>query len=270
MPLALSTVGSGPSVMLLHGWTGFKEAWGDLPAAIAAAGMCAITVDLPGWGASPESPRQRRDAWGYADALDVLIDQHAPVAVIGHSMGGQVAVVTAHRWPGRISRLVLIATPVVPAHRGWQRPKTLVHIVGLPVIGRHLARIGMFVMARRRKRVIASYTRSVFDPSSMEGNPRWEALANQTLQGLRSTPTAQMAESLQNVARTDLRPLLGEIRCPTLVVFGERDRSVNPANAPTIGRLVPGAEVLPVERAAHLPFLERPETVIPAIVTFLS
>ena len=270
MPLALSTTGSGPTVLLLHGWTGFKEAWGDLPEAIAAAGMRATSVDLPGWGESAEPHRQRRDARGYADALDALVQLHAPVAIVGHSMGGQVAVVLAHRWPSFVSRLVLIATPVVPAHRGWRFPKTLVHAVGLPLIGRQFARIGILVMARRRDRVLASYGRSVFDSSAMAGDDRWEALAERTAHGLRATPAGQMAETLQNVARTDLRPLLGEIQCQTLVVFGERDRSVNPANAPTIGRLIPNVEVLPVERAAHLPFLERPETVIPAIVAFLS
>lgn len=270
MSLAQNAIGSGPNVLLVHGWTGFKEAWADLPQAIADAGMRAVTVDLPGWGESPSPRGQRHDAFGYAAALVPLLRELRPVSVIGHSMGGQVSAVLAARWPELVERLVLISTPAVPAHRGWRRPKTLVHVVGLPVVGRHLARVGVSVMARRRDRIVASYRRSVFDAEGLEGNARWEDLAKRTMTGLQTTPAGRIADSLWRVARTDLRPLLPDIRCPTLVIFGDRDRSVHPANSPTIARLIPDALLVAVERAAHLPFLERPEIVAPAIVEFLK
>ncbi len=60
--LARIETGTGPAVLLIHGLNGFKEGWGPLPQALAAAGLRAVAVDMPGFGASPRLVGAHRSA----------------------------------------------------------------------------------------------------------------------------------------------------------------------------------------------------------------
>src|SRR5436309_7264659 len=93
-----ATTGDGhPWVLALHGW---RRTHRDFDRVLA--GIDAIALDLPGFGASPEPP----DAWGsaaFADAITPVLDTFdtAPV-VLGHSFGGRVAVQLAAAYPDRV------------------------------------------------------------------------------------------------------------------------------------------------------------------------
>ncbi len=269
MPAWLTETGDGPPVLLLHGWTGFRRVWGDLPAQLETAGMRVLAIDLPGWGAHPAPRGMRHDAFGYADALDAFLAERGPLSIVGHSLGGQVGLVLTARHPELVRRLVVIGTPVVPAPRGFVRPNSLVKIVGLPGLGGPLSHLALALMARRPSRIATAYRRSVFDVDRLAGDPRFTQLAEDLGAHLRATPTRVVAESLRRIARMDLRPILGEIHQPTLSIVGERDWSVNPANSATIAGGVRNGTLLRVPEVAHVAFLERPEIVLPAIVEFL-
>jgi abhydrolase domain-containing protein 6 len=101
--------GSGPTLVLLHGFTGSKENWLPLMPHLVSRWRV-IAPDLPGWGDS-----QRIDGadYGYAaqaerlaKLLPLLDDE--PVALVGHSMGGGIAAVLAARHPGLLKKLVLM------------------------------------------------------------------------------------------------------------------------------------------------------------------
>lgn len=102
-------VGTGtPRVVALHGWRRDRH---DLVPAIE--GLAAVSVDLPGFGASPEPPA----AWGAADYAEVIVDVvtelGAPVVLLGHSFGGRVAVALAAARPELVSGLVLTGVPLL-------------------------------------------------------------------------------------------------------------------------------------------------------------
>lgn len=98
--------GDNPQVLALHGWGRTRADW--LP---ALAGVAALAVDLPGFGASPEPTT----AWGAQDYAELL----APVlsgggwTVAGHSFGGRVAVHLAAGWPSLVSKVVLTGVPLL-------------------------------------------------------------------------------------------------------------------------------------------------------------
>jgi len=101
--------GSGSArVLALHGWRRTSADFGD-----TLAGLDAIAVDLPGFGASPPPP----EPWGsaaYAAALDPVLDDIGhPLVVLGHSFGGRVAVRLAVRRPDAVRALVLTGVPLL-------------------------------------------------------------------------------------------------------------------------------------------------------------
>ena len=87
-------------MLLVHGLNGFKEGWGRLPGALAGAGLRVVAPDLPGFGATPgAAPHHARRR--LADALRPLVERLAPVALVGHSLGTQVAMLAAAGHPAR-------------------------------------------------------------------------------------------------------------------------------------------------------------------------
>lgn len=108
---AVLEAGDGPTMVLVHGFTGSKENWLPL-LALLKDDYRVIAPDLPGWGSSE---RLDHADYGYAAQADrlgewlrALDDDLKPVVLVGHSMGGGIAAVTAARHPHNIDRLVLV------------------------------------------------------------------------------------------------------------------------------------------------------------------
>ncbi len=115
-----ATSGSGPPwVLALHGW---KRTHRDFDAVLA--GISAIAIDLPGFGATPPPPEPWSTAQ-YAEWIAPVLDELAPGAVVvGHSFGGRVATHLAAGCPERVGALVLTGVPLVadPNRRPGKSP----------------------------------------------------------------------------------------------------------------------------------------------------
>ncbi len=107
--LFADATGSGPPrVIALHGWA---RRGADFRSALA--GLDALAVDLPGFGASPP-PEEVMGAEGYAAQVANLLEGlDRPPVLVGHSFGGRVAVCLAARYPDRVGPLVLTGAPLV-------------------------------------------------------------------------------------------------------------------------------------------------------------
>ncbi|MDX2285594.1 MAG: alpha/beta hydrolase [Bacteroidia bacterium] len=107
--LAYVDEGEGPALVMIHGLSSSLRIWDRNIAALRSRFRC-IAVDLPGYGHSPRM-QQPASLQGYALRVLELIyrlDLHRPV-LAGHSMGGQIAMTAALRYPSTVSRLVLAA-----------------------------------------------------------------------------------------------------------------------------------------------------------------
>ena len=99
-----------PRILALHGWGRSRADF-----AVALAGLDAIALDLPGFGASP-APAQPGGARAYAESLSpVLSEIGSPVTLVGHSFGGRVAVCLAAAHGDRVGGVVLVGTPLLRA-----------------------------------------------------------------------------------------------------------------------------------------------------------
>ncbi len=222
--LATTTCGSGPPVLLVHGFAGFKESWGSLPEAIASGGRAAVAVDLPGWGESPAPRRAPHSAAWYATRLAPLLDDLGPAIVIGHSLGAQAAVRVAVRRPDLVRGLLLVSPQVVRrAQTGW-RPRVPSDWAALPLVGPLAIRLLVGVLARDDARLVKGFTVTVADPDRWRDDPAALALLADATRRFRATDARVWSRALHRGLRTDLRRAARGLRVPTTILTGEQDR----------------------------------------------
>jgi pimeloyl-[acyl-carrier protein] methyl ester esterase len=245
--------GEGAPLVLLHGWAMNLRVFDDLVAALAPARRV-IALDLPGHGCS---------AWRAgltpADTVEWLLDELPErCALLGWSLGGQLALRIAARAPARISRLVLVAgTPKFIAGPDWPH--------GLDAT----------MLAQFAASVDADPARTVDEFLKLQ--VRGSSAAAATLRRLRaalerhgSALPAALAAGLAQLASEDLRELARGLALPALLVCGQQDRITPPAATHALAQALPGARVLELRRAGHAPFLSHLETLLPELQSFLQ
>ncbi len=239
-------------VFAVHGWA--LNAAVFAPLLDDCAGRWVVAPDLPGHG-------RRRDEGLGRDPGDIArrLLAEAPERAIwlGWSLGGLLSLAAALEAPERVAALVLVAsTPCFVARPDW--------VAGMP-----------------RARLEAMATELVRDPAAtVDEFLTWQVRANShgeaALRGLRTalaerggaSPTA-LADGLALLEATDLRPRLGELEVPVLVIAGGRDRLVRPAAARATAERLPRGEFAPIAEAGHAPFLSHPLAFRAALAGFL-
>ena len=263
--IATTARGSGPPVLLVHGFAGFKESWGALPDAIASSGRTAVAVDLPGWGESPAPRRAPHSAGWYATALAPLLDDLGPAVVVGHSLGAQPAVQIAARRPDLVRGLLLVSPQVVRrAQAGW-RPRVPSDWAALPVVGPLAIRLLVGVLARDDARLVRGFTVTVADPDRWRNDPVALELLADAARRFRATDERVWSRALHRGLRTDLRRTARKLRVPTTIVTGEQDRITKPRTADLLAAASPGATIVRLPGVGHLPQLEAPNRIGEAI-----
>ena len=263
--LATTTCGSGPPVLLVHGFAGFKESWGSLPEAIASGGRTAVAVDLPGWGESPAPRRAPHSAAWYATRLAPLLDDLGPAIVIGHSLGAQAAVRVAVRRPDLVRGLLLVSPQVVRrAQTGW-RPRVPSDWAALPLVGPLAIRLLVGVLARDDARLVKGFTVTVADPDRWRDDPAALALLADATRRFRATDARVWSRALHRGLRTDLRRAARGLRVPTTILTGEQDRITKPPTADLLAASIPDARLVRLSGVGHLPQLEAPGRVVETI-----
>jgi pimeloyl-ACP methyl ester carboxylesterase len=256
--------GSGPAVLLIHGLNGFKEGWGPLPEALADAGLRPVAIDLPGSGATPRLAH-RTSPSSLARALDPLISELAPVALVGHSLGTQVAMIAAAARPERVRALALLAPWVLPRPRRFP-PADVSDVLQVPVLGRLAARVAIARIRRSPARRRDAFLTAVADPGGLSRDPRMAALLEEAADRLLAADLRAMADWAAGALAFDARPLAASIPQPALVACGTLDRITRPPGAHVLADALPAGRILSVPDAGHFPHLERPGVVIPQIV----
>jgi pimeloyl-ACP methyl ester carboxylesterase len=227
------------AVIALHGWrrthTDFNMVLG--PAA-SRGPLPSIAPDLPGFGATPAPA----EAWGseqYADAVARMIEGSeggsSPRVVLGHSLGGRVAVRLAAEHPDLVKALVLTGAPLVSRQRSQSRPPFAFRAV------RALHRLGLVGDERME---LARRTHGSVDYRASDG---------------------VMREVLVRLVNESYEDSLVVIGCPVELVWGEKDTEVPLAVAESIGERVEQAVLTVCPGVGHLTPLECPEELRSAV-----
>jgi len=225
-PFAYAVEGAGPPLLLLHGLPGSSRDWRWLGSALGGR-VRSIRLEQPGFGATPASTEtgvtlahRARFVVTAADALG--LDRFA---VLGHSIGGPVAIEVAARLPERVTHLALLASVGLHPHalaRRMPRHPDLSRLLERPVVQR-------LVLPTMRE----GFRRAGFP---------------------RSTPDGEMIQSTRIFHRLEfsaVRDAARSVRAPTLIAWAEDDPLVEPAIALELAQALPSGPRLPFADGGH-------------------
>jgi pimeloyl-ACP methyl ester carboxylesterase len=258
-------LGSGSPLLFIHGLSGSWPNWLEqLP--VLAEEHRVIAVDLPGFGSSP-MPVDEISISGYARLLDRLLDQLGidAACVVGNSMGGFIGAELAIAYPRRVERLVLISAAGISTLGNARTDRIF---PALQRAERILAASGAWVasksdtVARRARLREATLNIVTAHPSRLPA-----ALAAEQVRGAGKPGFMQ---ALQSILDYDFRERLPEIACPTLIVWGEKDRLITVRDADVFAELIPGSRKVIFADTGHMAMLERPAAFNALLEDFLA
>jgi pimeloyl-ACP methyl ester carboxylesterase len=261
----LCEMGEGPPLVFVHGhsgnWTNWLE---NIPH--FARSRRVIAPDLPGFGFS-EMPRERISIENYARFLGRLLDElgveSAPV--VGNSMGGFVGAELAVKEPARVEGLVLVSAAGLSTkymgfseellRRRWFRAfaRATNAYASIPE-----ARLETLVRRPRLRRAVLS---------RVARHPLPAPLAREFLRGS-GRPAAPFATDA--LVDYDFRDHVKQIRCPTLLVWGDSDQVVPVESAELYAEAIPHAKKVILQDTGHVPMAERPEEFNRLLEEFLA
>jgi len=228
------------SLIFIHGAGGSHLKWAPLMDH-SINGFTHIAVDLMGHGASPGSPAA--DVQAYAQSVHEFLTANSfprPWILVGHSMGGSIALQTALTYPQSADGLVLIGS-------GARMP---VNPTMLEQLAQGAFDTGFLKIAYGRD----------FAP---------EMLAAE-LQGLSQVPQAELHADFTACNNYDVAAQLDRINIPVLILVGDQDKMTPVKNSQYLQENVPGAIMHIIPASGHHLMLEKPDQTIAAIADFLT
>lgn len=249
-------VGSGPVVVLVHGFTGSKENWLPIMGALATH-YRVLAPDLPGWG---ESERRADKTYGFTeqtahlDAFVAAVAGEGDVRVVGHSMGGGIAALWASAQPEALRQLVLMDAAGVPFDNDFARR----------------VRAGEHPFEVLDEATLQRQIALVFDRPPFAPWPATTALAR-----MRAAQVAFEREVLRTIAGDEsLAFAPGEaasrIAVPTLLAWCRNDRVIDASAAAVYAERIADTQTVWFDDCSHMPMMEQPAATAAALIAFFA
>ncbi len=239
--------GRGQPIIFLHSWLGSWRYW--VPTMdLASERYRAYALDFWGYGESDRRGSQFTIS-GYVDMLNRFMEQMGiPQAnLVGHGMGGMVAIRAAREKPERFTKVMAVCTPLYGSVlSGHVRPGTFSKLLG-------------------RSQSTNVWTKLI--RSIPIADPDVQKELYEDTEGLSETVLSSVQESLLD---TDLRPALGALRVPLLAVYGGKDMIVTDEHAHFLNDSSDHlTQMITLPKANHFPFLEQSNTFSRLLLDFL-
>jgi pimeloyl-ACP methyl ester carboxylesterase len=230
VPLHYQVAGAGEPVILVHGLSGSTRWWArNVPA--LARHFRVYVVDLIGFGQSRGRHPFVLEQAGDSLARWMELADIGRASIVGHSMGGFIALDLAAEFPDRIERLVLVDAAVLPRQGGYAR-----HALGLVRALRHMP-LGFLP-------ILITDT--------------WRA------------GPVTILKAAGDLLTADVRPELARVRAPTLLVWGEHDALVPVPIGEELRGALPQARLVVLKGAGHNPMWDRAEAFNRVALDFLG
>ncbi len=247
--------GKGRPVILLHGWINSWGVWQDVMIDLAENGRYKVyALDFWGFGESGKENTPPFKVQSYVHMVDQFMEmlgiERAPI--LGHSMGGTVALQFALNYPRRVTKVGAVGSPIQGrslnfflrlAGRDWvQLAQSLPKLTHLIVNG--LIRVNTAHDSERVRRMLLHDV----DRTSMESFFR----------------------SIGDLSRTDLSDQLCSLNTPVLGVYGQYDNIVNPKQIDVLTKCLPASQAVILNRSRHFPMLDEPDAFNSTVQQFLA
>jgi pimeloyl-ACP methyl ester carboxylesterase len=208
-------------------------------------------------------PRGEITISNYARCVEALCQQLelGSIAIVGNSMGGFISSEVAIRYPERVERLVLVSAAGISSANVYRAPTLLA--------GRIAAAIVAYTAARQRQMAMRPVTRHMAlsivarHPSRLAADLAWESM-------IKGAGKPGFQDALRANLVYDFRDRLPEIRCPTLIVWGENDSVISVRDANEYERLIPDSRKIVMKETGHVPMVERPRTFNEVLMEFVA
>ncbi len=221
--------GSGPAMILLHGWGCTNEIWAQFIPLLSQK-FSVFSLDFPGFGESDEPST----VWGtadYADMLEAFCREYGIVkpSLVGHSFGGRVSIQYASS--REVDKLVLVDAAGITPKRSLRYYYKVYTFKLLKKAAK------LFLPAAKAEALIARYRGKSASADYNNASPRMRAI-------------------LSKVVNEDLKRIMPQISAPTLLFWGDADTATPLSDAQTMEKLIPDAGLVTVPGAGHFSFLQ--------------
>jgi pimeloyl-[acyl-carrier protein] methyl ester esterase len=251
--IKIEKIGHGKPLVLIHGLAWHSGVWNPL-IPLLAKNYTLFLVDLPGHGKSRVVPT-------YYDfptiAQEIFTQVPEKAEWLGWSLGGLVATWVAIHYPQKVERLITVAsTPCFIEKFDWPgiSTETLTHFLN-DLLNDYDKTINDFLALQLRGSAHMLEKISFLQSILMDAKP----------------PEKKALKSMVNLLlQTDFRSQLASITCPSLHIFGKKDRLVPPTIAPLLNKLSPLGTSIVLQHSAHLPFISEMDNFLKIIVGYLT
>jgi pimeloyl-ACP methyl ester carboxylesterase len=248
--------GSGPPVILIHGWT---QAWNTWRSTIErySRRYRIYAPDLWGFG---ESDKERRESFEVADFID-LIPQFMDalgierIPIMGHSMGGTTALGVALKYPERVSKVAVVGSPINGSSLSFF----------LKLAGTRF--VASIMLAGENTPGLRAFIR-LWSPFVSRQNP--DLFYDMTITNAAGFNVDSFFSSIRSLRRTNLTPDLGRITMPAMGIYGLRDVIVMPHQIRLFEKHIPQGVPVPIPDAGHFPMWDTPEKFFAAFEQFME
>lgn len=243
--------GRGRPVVLLHGWLNSWDVWRPTMLALSDTARYRIyALDFWGWGES-DKKKAKFTLSSYASMVVQFMDamglDDAPV--IGHSMGGTVALTVALDFPNRVEKVAVVGSPILGTSLNL-----LLELAGREAIANLVWRIPYMLDF------------VIWMTLARDGDETYSMIRRDVTR----TTMEAFFHSIDDLRRVDLRPRLGEIKMPALGLFGRRDNIVHPNQADVMAQGIPQAWIEVMQNSRHFPMRDEPERFLAILSQFLA
>jgi pimeloyl-ACP methyl ester carboxylesterase len=264
--VAYRLAGSGPPIVLIHGVTASSVVW-DLVGPQLARDHTVLAPDLLGHGQSAK-PRGDYSMGAFASGIRDLVLSLGlgPVTLVGHSLGGGVAMQFSYQYPERVERLALVSSGGLGREvSGLLRAATLPGSeLVLPVLaGRHVLNAGRAV-----GRVLAKARLPLGNDVIEMARGHASLGDSQSRTAFVHTLRASVDPGGQRVQALDRLYLAAEL--PVLILWGARDRIIPVEHGRRAHELIPGSRFELFERAGHFPHLDEPDRFVRTVEDWIA
>lgn len=263
--LHYQSIGRGQPVILLHGWISSWDVWRDAMVALAASGNYRLyALDFWGFGDSARRHNGNGKANGTGNGMepsfhvstyvemvrqfmDALGIHQAPI--VGHSMGGTVALQFALRHPDRVTKVAIVGSPI-----NGSTLNPFLKLAGYSAIADFIWRFPALLRMTMRVLLAGDSAR----------------VRDMIFRDVKRTTLDSFFRSIGDLRDTDLRGELPALRVPALGIYGAKDNIVSPTNARLLANTVRLSQVAVMERSRHFPMTDEPDRFIGIMAHFLT